>query len=174
LLKIPKRFNFRAKIGNYTVFAMLSETQTLEGITSLLPDKRHIILWDIEKCTLEQVKKTLRKVQFQYNLSDIFITSDYDNSFHGYCFSKVTFKTFLKILLDTEYLDYNFFYWTVSRSKATMRTSSKQGREQQKLVSVLESYRASIPDDKMQQVIYDTGIEKVGICMLLGGDKNAR
>jgi hypothetical protein len=168
LLKIPKRFNFRAKIGNYTVFGMLSETQKLEGITSILPDKRHIILWDIEKCTLQQAKASLKKVQLQFHLSDIFITSDCDNSFHGWCFSKVDFKTFLKILLETEYLDYNFFYWTVSRSKATIRTSNKIGREQQKIVSVLESYHASMPDDKMQQVIYETGIEKTGLNLILG------
>ena len=161
------RFNLRIKKLNHTVFLMISESQTLEGLTSLQPNGKHFIFWDLENCSLEQAEKTLRKVQKQYCLSNIFITSDIDRSFRAWCFSKVDFKIYLKILLDTDYCDWNFFYWTVKRGKATLRTTNKKNREPQKIVSVLESYPIPIPET-WEKVVYDTGIEKRGLTVFLG------
>jgi hypothetical protein len=163
------RFNFRAKMGNITFFFMVAKTQTLEGVTSLQSDGTHIVLWDLENCTLEQVEDTLRKVQRKYGLSHIYIVSDAEGSYRAWCFSKVEYKTFLHVLLDTEHLDPIFFDYTVKRKKATLRTSNKQGRLPQELVSVLESYPASIPEI-WEKVTYDTGVVKRGRSILLGGD----
>jgi len=161
----------KKKIGNheFTFFVMLSETQTLEGITSLQPDGKHIIMWDLEGCTLQEAIETLRKVQQKYNLSHIFIVSDAERSYRAWCFTKVDLNTFLKILLDTDYLDWNFFYYTVKRRKATLRLSNKKNRPPQELVSVLESYPMPTPE-LPEMVIYDTGIEKRGLSILLGDE----
>ena len=147
---------------------MFSDTQTIEGKTSLQPDGKHIVMWDLDDCTLEQAEETLRNVQKKYDLSDIFIVSDAERSYRGWCYSKVDFKTFLHILLDVDYLDYNFFYYTVKRRKATLRTNSKKNRPKQQLVNVLESYPVQIPKKALEKVVYDTGIEKRGISILLG------
>jgi len=163
------RFNFRAKIGNVTFFFMIAKTQTLEGVTSLQPDGKHIVLWDLENCTLKQVEETLRNVQGKYGLSHIYIASDAEGSYRAWCFSKVHYKTFLHILLDTEHLDPIFFDYTVKRKKATLRTSNKENRPIQKLVSVLESYPALIPET-WEKVTYDTGLVKRGRNIILGGD----
>ena len=167
------RWNKRIKkrIGNheFTFFVMLSETQTLEGITSLQPDGKHIIMWDLEGCTLQEAIETLRKVQQKYNLSHIFIVSDAEGSYRAWCFSKVDLNTFLKILLDTDYLDWNFFYYTIKRRKATLRVNNKKNRLKQELVSFLESYPMPIPE-LPEMVIYDTGIEKRGLSILLGDE----
>ena len=140
------RFNFRARIGNVTFFFMLAKTQTFEGVTSVQPDGSHIVMWDLEKCTLEQAEETLGNVQIKYALSHIYIASDAEGSYRAWCFSKVDYKTFLHILLDTDHLDPIFFDYTVKRKKATLRTSNKQGRLSQKLVGVLESYSVPIPE----------------------------
>jgi hypothetical protein len=163
------RFNFRAKIGNITFFFMVAKTQTLEGVTSLQPDGVHIVLWDLENCALEQVEETLRNVQRKYGLSHIFIASDAEGSYRAWCFSKVNYKTFLHILLDTEHLDPIFFDYTVKRKKATLRTSNKEDRPSQKLVGVLESYPAQIPET-WEKVTYDTGLVKKGRSILVGDD----
>jgi hypothetical protein len=165
---MPKRFNFRVKIGIYTFFGMISETQTLEGVTSLQPDSTHIIMFDsIDNCNLKSLEKKWLEIQQKYNLSDVFILSDKEGSYRIWCFTKVKFNVLLQILLDAYvFLDWNFFYWTVSRGKATLRTSNKVCREQQKTVSVLESYSVPIPEI-MQHVIYDTGIEKTGLNLIL-------
>jgi len=163
------RWNFRIAKFGHTFFMMFAKTQTLEGVTSLLKSGKHIVMFDLEDCTLKQAEETLRNVQEKYDLSDIFIVSDKERSFRAWCFSFVELKTFLKILLDVDYLDYNFFYYTVKRRKATLRLSNKKNRPKQELVSVLKSYPTLIPDEnEVERVIYDTGIEKRGLSILLG------
>lgn len=163
------RWNLRTRKFGYTFFMMLSNTQPLEGVTSLLKNGKHIIMFDLEGCSLEEAKETLMKVQISYNLSDIFIVSDKERSYRAWCFKPVDLKTYLKILLDTDYVDWNFFYYTVKRKKATLRLSSKKNRPKQDVVFVLKSYSVStIPERIPEKVVYDTGIEKRGISILLG------
>jgi len=169
------RVNMRIKVLGWTFFLMLAKTQTLEGVTSCCfdengkPDRMHFPMWDLEGCTLEEACKSLQNVQEKYCLGDIFVTSDRIGSYRAWCFTRVPFKTYLHILLDTKYLDWNFFYWTVHRGKATLRTSIKQGRQPQKVVKVLRGYPEMFPK-RVEQVTYDTGTEKKGRNILLGDD----
>ena len=163
------RLNFRAKIADLTFFVMVAKTQTLEGVTSLQSDGSHIVMWDLEKCTLKEAEETLVEVQRIYGLSHIYIVSDTEGSYRAWCFSKVGFKKFLHILLDTDHLDTIFFDYTVKRKKATLRTSNKKDRPPQKLLSVLGSYPVPIPETA-EKVTYDTGLVKRGKSILLGGD----
>jgi hypothetical protein len=163
------RLNFRVKIGSVTFFTMLAKTQTIEGVSSLQNDGTHLPMWDLENCTLTKAEEILRNVQSKYGLSNIYVVSDFERSYRAWCLSKVSFKTFLAILVDSiEILDYCFLYYTVRRRKATLRTSTKKDRSQQQVISVLHSYFSPIPN-KMQQVIYDTGLEKRGFTIMVGG-----
>jgi hypothetical protein len=65
---------------------------------------------------------------------------------------------------------YNFFYYTIKRKKATLRTGSKKGKPPQRIVSVLESYYLPINPSKVEKVGYDTGLVKHSKSLLLGGD----
>jgi hypothetical protein len=121
--------------------------------------------FDIEGCILEECEATLKEIQSMYNLSDIYITSDHEKSFHGFCFSPVKWKVYLQMLLYCEHLDYQFFYWTVRRSKATLRLSMKTGRDEGKIIKVLKSYSVPFPT-RLEKKIYDTGIEKKGIWLV--------
>ena len=161
------RLNFRLKIRGLTFFGMLAHTQTLEGITSLQKNGKHYVFWDLEFKTLKQVKETLSRIQLLYKLSNIYVTSDIDCSYRAWCFSEVSFNKLLHILIDTEGLDYSFFYYTVKRKKATLRVSNKRNREPQKIVAVLPSYYYPI-SNCVEKVIYDTGTEKKGKCLLIG------
>jgi hypothetical protein len=150
---------------------MISDTQTVNGVTSKVvtePEEKHLHypFWDLENCTLKQAEEALRKVQREFSLSHIYISSDAEGSYRAWCFDHVPFKTYLLILLKTEYLDWNFFHWTADRGKATLRVGSKKGRLPQKCVCVLESYPHPFPK-RMQKVEYDTGVEKEGINILL-------
>jgi hypothetical protein len=164
------RLNFRVKLGMLTFFLMMSHTQTLEGVTSKVIGEKdlHSIFWDIEGCSLEEAKKTLGEVQARHRLGDIFITSDAEGSYRGWCFSRRPWKEYLIILLETEHLDYNFFYWTVIRGSATLRTCSKEGRPPQRVVAVLKGYEETEFPENVTHIIYDTGIEKRGRVIKLG------
>jgi hypothetical protein len=164
------RFNLRIKFGEFTVFGMIARTQTLEGVTSLQSDGKHIVMWDLKGCSLEEAEETLRNVQRTYILSNIYIVSDIEGSYRAWCFNHVNYNTLLSILVDSlSILDYNFFYYTVKRKKATLRTSNKKDRPKQKVVDVLYSYPYPIYFSKVEKVIYDTGTEKRGYSFLIGG-----
>lgn len=167
------RVNFRIKVGEYTFFGMVSKTQTLEGVTSLQSDGKHIIMIDSkDDIDLYDLENKLLEIQQKYGLSDIFIVSDKIGSYRVWCYTHVSFDVLLKILLDAyDLMDWNFFYWTVTRSKATLRTSNKLNREPQKIVSVLQSFPVSFNENELwEKVTYDTGTEKRGINVLLGGN----
>jgi hypothetical protein len=120
LFAIPSRCYLRMKLFGFNFTFNFAHVQTLEGITSLQPDGKHIILWDLENCSQEQAEESLRYPQKKHILSNIYLMSDIERSYRGFCYSKVDFKTYLKILLDTKYLDWNFFDYTVRRKKATL------------------------------------------------------
>ena len=165
------RLNFRMKLGEYTFFGMVSKTQTLEGLTSIQSDGKHIIMFDSkDNCDLNKLKECWERIQQKYGLSNVFIVSDKEGSYRIWCYTHVSFDILLKILLDAyDLMDWNFFYWTVTRSKATLRTSNKKNREPQKIVAVLESYPAIFNENELwEKVTYDTGTEKRGINILLG------
>ena len=127
-------------------------------------------MFDLEGFSLQEVEDILLRLQVSYSLSDIFITSDRDRSFRAWCFSEVDFYTFLEILIQVlkrGYLDYNFFWWTVDKSKATLGTNSKKNRPPQKVVSILRSYSLSIPKS-VEMVTYDTGVKTRGLTVFLG------
>jgi hypothetical protein len=167
------RYNFRIKIGNFTFFAMFSHTQTIEGVASKVGKDEHIILCDIEECNLKDAKRTLKTVQEKYRLGDIHVYSDAPKSFRAWCFSRRNLRDFLHILLDIEYLDYQFLNYTVKRKGATLRTSNKKDRKPQKLVAILEGFEETSIPKKLTHVIYDTGVEKRGktVNIELGGER---
>lgn len=153
------RINFRLKLFGYTIFFMISKTQKLEGISSKLKNGKHIILLDVENTTLDKCKENIKFLQCIYNLSNIYITSDIENSFRIWCFTQLEWKDYLGLLLKVDNLDYNFFYWTVQRGKATLRISNKLDREPQKIIQVLETTYEK-PPKELESVIYDTGYDK--------------
>jgi hypothetical protein len=167
------RFNVVAQNFGHRLFIMLSEIQNLEGIGSLLPNGKHLVFFDLENCTLQQVIGVLMKMQISYNLSDIFIVSDKERSFRAWCYSQVDFDVYLEILGKVKrhgILDWNFYKWTVDRGYATLRTDNKKGRPTQELVFTLKTYSVPVPK-KVRQIIYGTGVQKRGFTLLLKGAK---
>lgn len=64
-------------------------------------------------------------------------------------------------------LDDDFYYYTVKRKKATLRTAIKKDRQPQHVISALQTHFAETPK-RSEHVIYDTGTEKRGVSLLLG------
>ena len=172
------RFSFKATkhFGNlgFSILILFAKVQRLHGITSLLPNGKHIILGDSEGCTLERLIESLSKVQISHSLSNIYIYSDAEAelSWRFFCYSQVDFDTLNEILLKVKKdgcLDPIFYKYTIRRGKASLRTSIKKNRPPPKLVKVLESYPVPFPE-QVQEVFYDTGIVKKGISFSLGDD----
>jgi len=104
---------------------------------------------------------TLKTVQRDFDLGEIFILSDKPRSFGAVCFTIVSFNKFLRVLLNTLFVDWSFFAWTVTRGEATLRLTQKLGRKPRKIVSVISGRREALPL-RIGRAVYDTGIEKKG------------
>ncbi len=160
------RLHLRLRFGNYTFTALLIKTQWLKGLMSKVqkPNKQNLtyIFWDLEGCTEQEAKDALSVIQVIYKLGDIVLYSDYPKSYRAMCYSIRPFKEYLKILLDTPFVCYNFFYWTVRRGCATIRISNKLDREQQKIVALLKGYEETQVPEKLLMAIYETGAVKTG------------
>jgi hypothetical protein len=168
------RWNLRIFLRPWTFFAMLSKTQTLQGLTSKVvnePEEKHLhyILWDLDKGTLAEVEQKLGEAQRDFKLGDIYVFSDAEGSYRAFCWSKRPWITYLHILIHSfPLLDYGFWVWTVRRGLATLRTSDKVGRPHQECVKVLEGFEPTVFPEKVCYVQYDTGIEKQGRLIELG------
>ena len=166
------RINLLIKFWRINVFFMVSASQTIEAITSDCGDGKHYIFLDIENRQLPEVVEALKEIQKKYRLSDFWVVSDHENSFRAFCFSKRDWLDYLQIMLDLlkkGCLDYNFWFWTIKRSKATIRLSNKAGRPAQKVVAHLPSnFEEPQLSEKIEFVEYDTGLSKSGLTILIG------
>jgi hypothetical protein len=156
------RFFRRFYFGNYIFSVLLMKIQQVKGVANKVihEQDKYYIFWDIEECTLEQAIETLMQVQLKHRLADIFITSDKENSYRAYCFSKRPFIEYLIILLETKYVDWAFIKWTFVRHRSVLRTSRKLGRPQQIVLKKLEGYEPYEFPKKVVEEIYETGLEK--------------
>jgi hypothetical protein len=156
------RFFRRFYFGNYHLSILLMKIQQVKGIANrVIGEKdRYYIFWDIEGYSLAQVIEKLSNVQYKHLLADIFITSDKENSFRAWCFSKRSFNEYMTILYETEYVDPAFIKWTVIRHKSVLRTSQKLGRPKQDVVAVLKGYEPCELPREITLEFYETGLEK--------------
>jgi len=156
------RFFRRFYFGNHIFAVLLMKIQQVEGIANrVIGEKdKYYIFWDIEGYNLEQVIEALSDVQYRHGLADVFITSDKEDSFRAWCFSKRSFNEYMIILHETKYVDYAFIKWTVIRHKSVLRTSQKLGRPQQNVVSFLSGYEPYELPSRFTFESYETGLEK--------------
>jgi hypothetical protein len=156
----------------------ISRYTTQKGFTSLLSNGNHIPLFDVDDCDdYDGLRNSFSESQQEYkdvngkSLSNIYVVSDNIKSYRLFCFSEVSFKTYLQLMADNyDYLDWGFIRATIIRGKGTLRSplSDKIGRMPQEIIDCLESYFVPIPLEKMEEVIYDTSNAKKYLMILLG------
>lgn len=135
---------FKLKIGHWRFTFTFAPVTEVIGVNSLLPDGKHIIMWDFDDVPLDKVSKALEIVQWFYNLPNIYIlNTGTRNHYIAYCFKKCTWRRSVEIVAATQYVDYQFFKYGVYRERWTLRVSPKEGRKP-KLVKILHS---EIPED---------------------------
>jgi len=148
------------KIGNRRFYFFTNKIQLCTGALSKLPNGKHIIMWDLEdkELSLDKVKTELKRIQKLYHLSNIYITSDRNppkDSFQAWCFTQVSLKLLIEILLKTQYVDWQFIKHTVKYERACLRCSTKIGREQIKVIDIVPTFKEEIPQLNFEY--YETG-----------------
>jgi len=124
-------------------FSMAPITRVI-GVDSILPDGNHILMWDFDDISLDDVLTSLLEVQEIYCLPKIYIFETKPNSnYIAYCFKRVSWKKALEIVVSTRHVCMSFYKYGVMRDKFTLRVGPKCGRKP-KLVAVLPS---DFPED---------------------------
>lgn len=161
------RVEVRSRFLNRVAYLLFARVQIVEGISSRLGEDyfKHRILWDLDDCTLSEALHALRKVQLSYNLGDIHILSDKDNSYGAVCNTIVDFKEYLKILIDTDLIDPLFTRYALQRHEGILRLSDKENRpiKRDEVLNIPNKTLRESDENGYYIVKYETGYIKKGI-----------
>jgi hypothetical protein len=96
-------------------------------MTSICKDGKHVILWDFDGINMENndLINKIKKIQAQYELSNIYLFKSSKDHYHGYCLNKFEFKDMFDIIRMTPYIDPNFLIYAAKRGESTLRISPK-------------------------------------------------
>ena len=152
------KYTIRKQFWNILIYGFITTVQKQDGIMSIIPDsENHYVLWDMDNLSYAECIFNISKIANEYNLKNVVIMSDKENSYRAFSPTPVEWKTLLKILIDTEGVDYLFFKWTVRRGYATIRLSDKIGRNENKIIQILNHDNKYKPDfNNFQYVHYET------------------
>lgn len=166
-MSMLNRIEIRKRFLNRVLYLMFARIQLVSGISSRYSEdyNQHRILWDLDECTLNDACDSLMKVQDWYNLGNIEIISDKENSYGAVCNTIVSFKELLHILIDTELIDPLYVRYAVQRHEAILRLSDKENRPIHREI-ICKLYRKSDRlqnEQKYYTVAYETGYISKGI-----------
>ena len=163
------RVEIRKEFLNRVAYLMVARIQKVGGISSRITEdySKHRVLWDLDRCSLDEAKKSLIKIQNQYNLGKIYIISDKDESYGAVCNTIVSFKELLHILIDTDLIDPLYVRYAFQRHEAILRLSDKEGRlVHREIIEELKPLKKDIrpkDDNGYYTVNYQTGYIKNGL-----------
>jgi hypothetical protein len=138
----------------------ISKQTPIEGINSNIKGtKKHVLFWDFDNVPLEEVIKTLCKIQRKYHLPRIsVVNTGVEGYFHAYCFKAKKWGDAIKIIAETEGVDRMFFWLGIMRGYFTLRIGDKPGRSFQAIAILPSKYIPDVhPNDLENTIIYQTG-----------------
>lgn len=120
----------KVTLGNWRFTWSMAPTTRVVGVNSVLPDGKHIIMWDFDHVDYWKIHDELLQTQAVYKLPTIYITSTSPKQgFHAWCFKKVSWRKLVEILAYSRLVDWNYLKYGIYRGAMTLRVSSKCGRK---------------------------------------------
>ena len=115
-------------IGNLRLTFSMARIQKVVGVNSRLPDGKHILMWDFDDTKLLNVVAYLSAIQQRYRLPTIYVLrSSPPDNYIAYCFKRVEWIDAVRVVANTQGVDYNFLKYGVYRGRFTLRVSAKKG-----------------------------------------------
>lgn len=130
-MKLRRRF--RLRLGKRLLFIKLEfwnvQVHDRMGISNQCDNGTFTPYWDFKEGTeYERIERSLKKIQHQFALGDIFIIQTVPReSYRAFGFDKLDFMEFVSVLAETEYLDENYLKWFVMKGYNTLRIVPKEG-----------------------------------------------
>jgi len=120
----------RFRIGRWRFSLNVVHVTDVAGVNSILPDGKHILMWDFDGVNLDQIIESLSEVQRKYMLPTIYILyTGKPGHYMAYCFKRCEWMKAIEIIAATRYVDPTFFRFGVWRKKFTLRITPKDGRK---------------------------------------------
>jgi len=116
----------KTTIGRWRFTFSMAPITKVVGINSNLPDGNHILMWDFDTGTIDEMIHYLHHVQFKYKLPNIRIAqTGKTTGYHAICLKRVEWRKCVEILSATPLLDWTYFKYGVYRGHFTLRVSPK-------------------------------------------------
>jgi len=150
---------------HYQLRVYFSKTAKRDGICSNVHNdpQRHVLLWDFDNSTSEAIGRNLEIIQRKFKLSDIYLVSSSQYSYHAYCFTAVPLVEAIHILSGTKGTDLAYLRLGMVRGYYTLRISPRQ-HESFRLVRVIRSdYPPNVAPDAITVNEYWTTNIKTGV-----------
>jgi len=145
------------RIGRWRITFTFAPVVDVIGVNSNLEDGSHILMWDFDDTSLDDVTESLMDIQRVYQLPPIYILeSKKDANYMAYCFKRLPWIKVVEILASTPGIDYNFLKYSVYREHCTLRVTPKCGRRPKLIWKIM----SDIPEDaKIAQLMSWTKYE---------------
>ena len=116
----------------------MAQVTDVIGVNSILPDGKHILMWDFDDAPLPYVESALETAIAYYMLPNIYIlNTGKPNHYIAYCFKRHEWRHAFGIVASTPFVDWNFIKYAAVRGHFTLRVSPKNGKKI-RLVKVLK------------------------------------
>jgi len=132
------------RVGRWRITFTFAPVTNVTGVNSNLEDGNHILMWDFDDTTFDDVFKSLLTTQRVYELPNIYILETLkDKNFMAYCFKRTPLFEAAEIIAFTKGVDWNYFKYGVYRNHFTLRVTPKCGRE----IKLIWTLKSGVPED---------------------------
>jgi len=148
----------RFRIGRWRFSLNVVHVTDVAGVNSILPDGKHILMWDFDGVKPQQVVESLIEVQRRYKLPTIYILyTGKKGHYMAYCFKRCEWQKAIEIIAATKYIDMTFFRFGVWRKKFTLRITPKDGRRIRLFTKLGSPYPEDATIDELDSFVrYET------------------
>lgn len=120
------RLRISKRIGHFKISLMAGMVTDIIGVNSTLKDGNHIVMWEFDNCTHDEVHSWLFRVQGRYNLPNIYISeSSRGGGYHAYCLHRTSWRRSLHIVSGTKGVDEGYISMCAMRKHWTLRLTDK-------------------------------------------------
>jgi len=148
----------KVRLGRWRITFSFAPVVDVIGVNSLLPNGKHILMWDFDGVELSKVIEALASIQLIYELPAVHILETKNNSnYIAYCFKQVSWRKAIEIIASTPHVDLNFFKYGVYRERFTLRVSPKCGRTPKHVLTLPSTHEPDVSTDMLKSwVRYET------------------
>jgi len=101
------------------------------GISSRITARRHIILLDLDRMSIHELRNRVRRIKNMYRLAHFYVLKSSRGHYHAVCFQLVPFSMLLRIMKQLG--DRRHYGYTKMRAHATLRISRKSAKKSSRI-----------------------------------------